>query len=262
MFCDLVGSTELSEKLDPEDLRALIDAYRKVCGAAVIRYEGQVANYAGDGLVAFFGWPRAHEDDAVRAVHAALAILSEVTNIPGPVELASRVGICSGRVVVGQAGGPGGWMEAVGETPNIAARLQTLAAPNTLLVSESTQRLALAAFEFQDLGFRELKGVTKPLRVYGVLSAKHSTTRFEAAHASSLTPLVGRSSELSLLLDRWQKTKEGDGQVVLLSGIPGVGKSRLIHELKSNIQNEPFFLLNYQCSPYHSQSAFFRLSSK
>ena len=257
MFCDLVGSTELSEKLDPEDLRALIDAYRKVCGAAVIRYEGQVANYAGDGLVAFFGWPRAHEDDAVRAVHAALAILSEVTNIPGPVELASRVGICSGRVVVGQAGGPGGWMEAVGETPNIAARLQTLAAPNTLLVSESTQRLALAAFEFQDLGFRELKGVTKPLRVYGVLSAKHSTTRFEAAHASSLTPLVGRSSELSLLLDRWQKTKEGDGQVVLLSGIPGVGKSRLIHELKSNIQNEPFFLLNYQCSPYHSQSAFF-----
>jgi len=167
------------------------------------------------------------------------------------------VGICSGRVVVGQTGGPGGWMEAVGETPNIAARLQTLAAPNTLLVSESTQRLASAAFEFQDLGFREVKGVTKPLRVYGVLSAKHSATRFEAAHASSLTPLVGRSTELSLLLDRWQKSKEGDGQVVLLSGIPGVGKSRLIHELKSNIQNEPFFLLNYQCSPYHSQSPFF-----
>ena len=257
MFCDLVGSTELSEKLDPEDLRTLIDAYRKVCGAAVTRYEGQVANYAGDGLMAFFGWPRAHEDDAVRAVYAALAILSEVTNIPGPVELASRVGICSGRVVVGEAGGPGGWMEAVGETPNIAARLQTLAAPNTLLVSPSTQRLASAAFEFQDLGFRELKGVTKPLRVYGVLSAKHSTTRFEAAHASSLSPLVGRSTELNLLLDRWQKTKEGDGQVVLLSGIPGVGKSRLIHELKSNIQKEPFFLLNYQCSPYHTQSAFF-----
>ena len=148
-------------------------------------------------------------------------------------------------------------MEAVGETPSIAARLQTLAAPNTLLVSESTQRLASAAFEFQDLGFREVKGVTKPLRVYGVLSAKHTATRFEAAHASSLTPLVGRSSELSLLLDRWQKSKEGDGQVVLLSGIPGVGKSRLVHELKSNIQNAPFFLLNYQCSPYHSQSAFF-----
>src|SRR6516164_2323799 len=241
MFCDLVGSTELSERLDPEDLRALIDAYRKVCGAAVNRYEGQVANYAGDGLMAFFGWPRAHEDDAVRAVHAARAILSEVTNVPGAVKLTSRVGICSGRVVVGQTGGPGGWMEAVGETPNIAARLQTLASP---------------AFEFQDLGFRELKGVTKPLRVYSVLSAKHTATRFEAAHASSLTPLVGRSTELNLLLDHWQKTKEGGGQVVLLSGIPGVGKSRLIHELKSNIQKEPF-LLNYQCSPYHSQSALF-----
>jgi class 3 adenylate cyclase/tetratricopeptide (TPR) repeat protein len=257
LFCDLVGSTELSEKLDPEDLRALIDAYRKVCGEAVTRYDGQIANYAGDGLMAFFGWPRAHEDDAVRAVHAALAILSEVSNIAGPVTLRSRAGICSGRVVVGQSGGPGGWMEAVGETPNIAARLQTLAEPNSLLVSESTHRLASVAFEFEDLGLRELKGVTKPLRVYGVISAKHRTTRFEAAHASSLTPLVGRSTELSLLLDRWQKSKEGDGQVVLLSGIPGVGKSRLIHELKTNIQNEPYFLLNYQCSPYHSQSAFF-----
>ena len=257
MFCDLVGSTELSERLDPEDLRILIDAYRKVCGTAVTRYEGQVANYAGDGLMAFFGWPRAHEDDAVRAVHAALTILSKVASIPGAVTLTSRVGICSGRVVVGQTGGPSGWMEAVGETPNIAARLQTLAAPNTLLVSESTQRLAAAAFDFQDLGFRELKGVTKPLRVYSVVSAKHSATRFEAAHANALAPLVGRSTELNLFLDRWQKSKEGDGQVVLLSGIPGVGKSRLIHELKSNIQSEPYFLLNYQCSPYHSQSAFF-----
>ena len=257
MFCDLIGSTELSEKLDPEDLRMLIDAYRKVCDAAIARYDGQVASYAGDGVMAFFGWPRAHEDDAVRAVHAALAILSEITNIPGAVTLSSRVGICSGRVVVGQTSGPGGWMEAVGETPNIAARLQTLAAPNTLLVSDSTQRLASGAFDFQDIGFRELKGITKPLRVYRVLSAKHSTTRFEAAHVTSLTPLVGRSTELNLLLDRWQKIKEADGQVVLLSGIPGVGKSRLIHELKSNIQNEPHFLLNYQCSPYHSQSAFF-----
>jgi class 3 adenylate cyclase/tetratricopeptide (TPR) repeat protein len=257
MFCDLIGSTTLSEKLDPEDLRMLIDAYRKVCGAAISRYDGQVASYAGDGVMAFFGWPRAHEDDAVRAAHAALAILSEITNISGAVTLSARVGICSGRVVVGQTSGPGGWLEAVGETPNIAARLQTLAAPNTLLVSDSTQRLASGAFDFQDLGFRELKGITKPLRVYRVLSAKHSATRFEAAHVSSLTPLVGRSTELNLLLDRWQKIKEADGQVVLLSGIPGVGKSRLIHELKSNIQNEPHFLLNYQCSPYHSQSAFF-----
>ncbi|HUC51931.1 MAG TPA: AAA family ATPase [Xanthobacteraceae bacterium] len=257
IFSDLVGSTELSEKLDPEDLRTLIDTYRETCRAAIARYEGQIANFAGDGVMAFFGWPRAHEDDAVRAVHASLEILAEVMKIPGAVTLAARAAICSGRVVVGQTGGPAGWMEAVGETPNIAARLQMLAAPNTLLVSDSTQRLASAAFDFQDLGLQELKGVSKPVRVHRVLAAKHSATRFEAAHTSSLTSLVGRSTELSLLLDRWQKAKEGDGQVVLLSGIPGVGKSRLIHELKSSIRIEPYSLLNYQCSPYHSQSAFF-----
>jgi class 3 adenylate cyclase/predicted ATPase len=257
IFCDLVGSTELSEKLDPEDLRTLIDAYRKTCDAAIKRYDGQVANYAGDGLMGFFGWPRAHEDDAVRAVHAGLEIVSQVARIQGAVTLASRAGICSGRVVVGQAGGPAGWMEAVGETPNVAARLQALAAPNTLLISESTQRLASGAFEFQDIGSKEIKGVARPLRIYRVLSAKRKTSRFEAAHASFLTPLVGRFAELNLLRDRWQKAQEADGQIVLLSGPPGVGKSRLIHELKSSIQDEPYFLLNYQCSPYHSQSAFF-----
>lgn len=257
IFCDLVGSTELSEKLDPEDLRPLLDAYRKTCDAAIRRYDGQVANYAGDGLMGFFGWPRAHEDDAVRALHAGLEIVSEVARIRGAATLASRAGICSGRVVVGQGGGPAGWMEAVGETPNIAARLQALAAPNTLVVSDSTQRLASGAFDFQDIGSQELKGVNRPFRVYRVLSAKQRMSRFEAAHASSLTPLIGRSAELNLLLDRWQKAKEGDGQVVLLSGLAGVGKSRLIHELKSSIQDKSHFLLNYQCSPYHSQSAFF-----
>jgi class 3 adenylate cyclase/predicted ATPase len=257
LFSDLVGSTELSEKLDPEDLRTLIDTYRKTCSTAIGRYEGQVANFAGDGVMAFFGWPRAHEDDAVRAVHAAQEILAEVTKIPGVVTLAARAAICSGRVVVGQTGGPAGWMEAVGETPNIAARLQGLAAPNSLLVADSTQRLAAPAFDFQDLGLQELKGVSKPVRVHRVLGTKHTATRFEAAHTSSMTPLVGRSAELGLLLDRWQKAKEGEGQVVLLSGIPGVGKSRLIHELKESIQDAPYTLLNYQCSPYHSQSAFF-----
>ncbi len=259
MFCDLVGSTQLSEKLDPEDLQVLIDAYREVCSSAIRRYGGQVASFIGDGVMAFFGWPRAHEDAAVRALHAALEMLSAVTNIPGPVRLASRVGICTGRVVVGQIGrgGPGETMEAVGETPNIAARLQTVAEPNTLVVSESTQRLTSAAFDFQDLGFKEVKGITKPLRTYRVLSAKNKGTRFEAAHENSLTPFIGRSSELNLLLDRWQKAKEGDGQVILLSGIPGVGKSKLIYELKANVHDEPHFLWSYQCSSYHSQSAFF-----
>src|SRR6476660_7912526 len=259
MFCDLVGSTQLSEKLDPEDLHKLIDAYRRECSTAIGRYGGEVARYFGDGVMAFFGWPYAHEDDAIRAVHAALEIVSGVMKISGPVTLACRIGVCSGPVVVGEPGNTTtSWsMDAVGETPNIAARLQTLAEPNAVLISESTKRLASAAFDLSDLGLQELKGVTEPIHVYRALAAKSSGSRFEAAHAGSLTPLVGRSSELRLLLDRWGKVKEGDGQVSLLSGIPGVGKSRLLHELISNIQDEPHLLLRYQCSPYHSQSAFF-----
>ncbi|MGB9219334.1 MAG: adenylate/guanylate cyclase domain-containing protein [Pseudolabrys sp.] len=259
MFCDLVGSTQLAEKLDPEDLHKLIDTYRGECSSAIRRYGGEVARYFGDGVMAFFGWPHAHEDDAVRAIHAALEIVSGVTKTSGPVALACRVGVCSGPVIVGEIGNSTtSWsMDAVGETPNTAARLQTLAAPNTALISESTRRLVSAAFELQDLGLQELKGVTEPLHVYRVLAAKNIATRFEAAHAGFLTPLVGRSTELSLLLDRWRKVKEGDGQVIILSGTPGVGKSRLLHELKSHIQQEPHVLLHHQCSPYHSQSAFF-----
>ncbi|MGB8139561.1 MAG: adenylate/guanylate cyclase domain-containing protein, partial [Pseudolabrys sp.] len=259
MFCDLVGSTQLAEKLDPEDLHKLIDTYRGECSSAIRRYGGEVARYFGDGVMAFFGWPHAHEDDAVRAIHAALEIVSGVTKTSGPVALACRVGVCSGPVIVGEIGNSTtSWsMDAVGETPNTAARLQTLAAPNTALISESTRRLVSAAFELQDLGLQELKGVTEPLHVYRVLAAKNITSRFDAAHAGSLTPLVGRSTELSLLLDRWRKVKEGDGQVIILSGTPGVGKSRLLHELKSHIQLDPHVLLHHQCSPYHSQSAFF-----
>jgi class 3 adenylate cyclase len=230
MFCDLVGSTQLAEKLDPEDLHKLIDTYRGECSSAIRRYGGEVARYFGDGVMAFFGWPHAHEDDAVRAIHAALEIVSGVTKTSGPVALACRVGVCSGPVIVGEIGNSTtSWsMDAVGETPNTAARLQTLAAPNTALISESTRRLVSAAFELQDLGLQELKGVTEPLHVYRVLAAKNITSRFDAAHAGSLTPLVGRSTELSLLLDRWRKVKEGDGQVIILSGTPGVGKSRKI----------------------------------
>src|SRR3954469_514192 len=195
MFCDLVGSTQLSEKLDPEDLQKLIDAYRIGCSTAIRRYGGEVARYFGDGVMAFFGWPRAHEDDAVRAIHAALEIVSGLTKISGPVTLTCRVGVCSGPVVVGEIGDSGTWsMDAVGETPNIAARLQTLAAANTVLISESTRRLVWAAFDFQDVGLQDLKGVTEPLHVYRVLSAKITGSRFEAAHTGSLTPLIGRSS--------------------------------------------------------------------
>ena len=259
MFCDLVGSTQLSETLDPEDLQKIIDAYRAECNTAISRYGGEVARYFGDGVMAFFGWPRAHEDDALRAVHAALEIVSRVLKVSGPVTLACRVGICSGPVVVGEIANStaSGSMDAVGETPNIAARLQTLATANTVLISESTRRLVSAAFDLRDLGPQELRGITAPVHAYRIHAARNAASRFEAAHAESLTPLIGRSSELSLLLDRWKKVKEGDGQVILLSGIPGVGKSRLLYELKSHIQEEPHLFLLHQCSPYHSQSAFF-----
>jgi class 3 adenylate cyclase/predicted ATPase len=258
VFCDLVGSTQLAEKLDPEDLQNLTEAYRRTCSTAIKRYGGEVARYFGDGVMAFFGWPHAHEDDAHRAVHAALEIVSGVSAISGPVTLASRVGVCSGPVVIGEGGtGTNPLVDAVGETPNIAARLQTLAAIDTVLISESTRRLVSTAFDLQDLGPHELKGVTEPVHVYRALAAKNAASRFEAARAGFLTPLVGRSTELSLLLDRWQKVKAGDGQVILLSGVAGVGKSRLLHELALQIQEESPFLLNHQCSPYHSQSAFF-----
>jgi class 3 adenylate cyclase/tetratricopeptide (TPR) repeat protein len=258
MFCDLVGSTQLSEALDPEDLQKLIDAYRAECNKAINRYDGEVARYLGDGVMAFFGWPRAHEDDAARAVHAALEIVSNVSQISGPTTLACRIGICSGPVIVGEiANSTNSWsMDAVGETPNIAARLQTLAKPQSVVVSESTRRLVPAIFDLQDLGLQKLRGITEPVRVFQVNAAKNTASRFEARHAESLTPLAGRSSELSLLLDRWTKVKEGDGQAIMLSGIPGVGKSRLLHELKSHIQAEPHLLLLHQSSPYHGQSAF------
>ncbi len=254
VFIDLVGSTQLSEKLDPQDLKYVIEAYRGTCSTAIKRFGGDVARLAGDGVMAIF---KSYEDDAARAIHSALEIVSEVPKISGSVTLACRVGISSGPVVVGEIGDSQTWaMDALGETPNIAARLQTLAAADTVLISESTKRLISAEFDFEPLGSRVLKGVTEPLHVYRVLSAKHAASRFEAAHAGSLSPLVGRSSEFSLLLDRWHKAKEGDGQVIFLSGIPGVGKSRLLHELKSEIQREPKFLLHYQGSPYHSQSPF------
>ncbi len=255
VFSDLVGSTQLSENLDPEDLQELIGAYRRECSEAIKRYGGEVAQYFGDGVMAIWGYPNARENDAGSAIHAALEIVSAVPRISGAVNLSCRVGICSGPAVVGEIG-DGGGVDAVGEALNIAARLQTLATPNTVLISESTRRLVSAAFYFQDLGFRELKGVTEPLQVYCVLSAKTTASRFEAAHTDALTPLIGRSGELGLLLDRWQKAKEGDGQIVFLSGIPGVGKSRLLHEIKSHIQAEPHTLLYHQGSPYHAQSAF------
>jgi class 3 adenylate cyclase/tetratricopeptide (TPR) repeat protein len=260
MFSDLVGSTELSADLDPEEYSKIIVTYRAECSAAVRRYGGEVVHHSGDGTMAIF---KSHEDDSARAIHAALDIVSRVPRISGPVVLSCRVGISSGPVIVGDIEDSGKWViDAVGETPNVAARLQSIAAADTVVISGSTRRLVSSAFDFEDGGFRELKGITEPLHVYRVLSAKNAASRFEAAHAGSLTPLIGRSSERSLMLDRWQKVKEGDGQVISLSGIPGVGKSRLLHELKSHIRSEQHILLHHQCSPYHSQSALFAVKDR
>ncbi|MGE5145377.1 MAG: adenylate/guanylate cyclase domain-containing protein, partial [Candidatus Eiseniibacteriota bacterium] len=258
MFSDIVGSTPLSQALDPEDLSRLIDEYRTTCGAVVKRYDGHIAHYAGDGVMVYFGYPRAHEDDPARAVHAALEILSAVKAIAGPVRLEVRVGISTGEVVVGEdvLNIRPKSTDAVGETPNIAARLQAIGDANSVLISASTKRLVSATFDCQDLGFRELKGVARPLQVFRVRNVRPNASRFEAAHPGDLTPLTGRSTDVSLLLDRWQKAKEGDGQAVLLSGVAGVGKSRLIHELKLSVQDESYYLLQFQCSPYHPQSAF------
>ena len=194
MFCDLVESTQLSETLEAEDLQVLLTAYREACGAAVRRYGGWVARYMGDGVMAFFGWPRAHEDDAIRAVHAALETIAAIATIAGPVTLAARIGVSSGPVVVGEIGGTSDStsVDAVGETPNIAARLQTLARPNTILISETTRRLLAGAFDYQDLGRHELKGITKRLQVYRVIAAKTLMSRFDAAH-TELANSAGRT---------------------------------------------------------------------
>ena len=259
MFCDLVGSTALSEKLDPEDLRGVIDAYRKVAGDVVERYQGHVAQYLGDGVMVYFGWPNAHEDDAGRAVRAGLDIVDAVAGLEVPERLAVRIGIATGLVVVGESGADEGADAklAVGETPNIAARIQGLAEPGTVVIAQSTRRLLGGAFALDDLGTHEAKGVSGGLRFHRVLGAAETESRFEASHGSALTPLVGRESEISLLLDRWDQAREGEGQVVLLSGEAGIGKSRVTQVLRERVADEPHTRLRYQCSPYYTNSAFY-----
>src|SRR5712692_10506846 len=269
MFCDLVGSTPLSEKLDPEELREVILAYQEVCAQVIRRFEGHLARYLGDGLLVYFGYPQAHEDDAQRAVRAGLEIvaalpqlntrLQQTVRVLQQLPLQIRIGIHTGLVVVSDMGG-GGYrdpMAIVGETPNIAARLQGIAEPDTVVISAATYRLTQGYFECRDLGPQELKGVSTPISVYCVLSEGGSQSRFEVRIATGLTPLVGREEELGLLLRRWEKVKEGEGQVVLLSGEAGIGKSRLLRELREQLASEPQTRLECRCSPYYQNSAFY-----
>ena len=259
MFCDLVGSTALSHALDPEQLRELMRAYQRACGQVIETYGGHVAQYLGDGLMVYFGWPRAHEDDAERAVRASLDIVDAVKSVPAGAPLQVRVGIATGPVVVGETGAGDASVPkvAVGETPNLAARLQGLAGPDEIVVGLSTQRLLGASFEYRDLGQHMLKGVVEPARAWRVLGVASVEGRFEATReAAALTPLVGREEEIRLLLRRWEQTKAGEGQAVLLCGEPGVGKSRILQVLRERVAQEPHTRLRYQCSPFHSDSAF------
>ena len=259
MFSDLVGSTALSARMDPEDMREIISAYQKCVAETVRRFDGFVAKYMGDGVLIYFGYPQAHEDDAERAVRAGLEIVAAVTALKAPVALQTRVGIATGLVVVGDLIGSGASREQaiVGETPNLAARLQGVAEPNMVVIAEGTRRLLGNLFELRDLGAKDLKGITGPTRAFAALRASSAEGRFEALHASGLTDLVGREEELVLLLRRWSKTKTGEGQVVLLSGEAGIGKSRLTAALLERLATEPHKRLRYFCSPQHTDSAFY-----
>ena len=257
MFSDLVGSTALSARMDPEDLREVISAYQKSVAETVQRFGGFVAKYMGDGVLVYFGYPQAHEDDAERAVRAGLELVAAVSSLKTHAALQTRVGIATGLVVVGDLIGSGASQEQaiVGETPNLAARLQGIAEPDSVVVAESTRRLVGSLFELEDLGARDLKGIAEPIRAWVALRPASIESRFEALHASRLTELVGREEELELLLRRWSRAKTGEGQVVLLSGEPGIGKSRLTAALMEHVASEPHTRLRYFCSPQHTDSA-------
>jgi class 3 adenylate cyclase len=264
MFSDLVGSTALSARMDPEELRDVISAYQKCVAQTVSRFGGFVAKYMGDGVLVYFGYPHAHEDDAERAVRAGLELVSAVSDLMTPAVLRTRVGIATGLVVVGDLIGSGSAQEqaVIGETPNHAARLQGIADPNMVVIAETTRKLLGNLFELEDLGVKELKGIAGPVGAWAALRPASVESRFEAFHATGLTELFGREEELDLLQRRWSKTKKGEGQLVLLSGEAGIGKSRLTAALLERLAGEPHTRLRYFCSPRHTDSALFPIISQ
>ncbi len=262
MFCDLVGSTALSERLDPEEWREVVRAYQETCAAVIERYEGHIAQYLGDGVLVYFSYPHAHEDDAQRAVQAGLGIVEAIHHAPllTAQGVQVRLGIHTGQVVVGEIGSSAKReMLALGETPNLAARLQGLAEPDTVVISTATYRLIEGLLDCRDLGAHTVKGVSTPLQVYQVVGESGMRSRLEAAATRGLTPLVGREEEVGLLSRRWEQTKAGVGQVVMLNGEAGIGKSRLVQILKECIAEETHAQVEYRCSPYYQNSALYPL---
>ena len=261
MFCDLVGSTALSSRLDPEDMREVLLLYQSACANVMRTYDGYIARFLGDGILAYFGYPSAHEDDAERAVRAGLDIIAAVGCIKFSldVKLRMRIGIATGLVVVGDLVGEGAAEQraVVGETPNVAARLQALAEPDTVIVGESTRRLLGELFELRDLGQCELKGISEKVSAWAVEGLKISDNQFEAVRTSRLTGLVGREREIRLLLEQKNIAWQGQGRTVLISSDPGVGKSRIAAEVNERVATEAHVTMRYQCSPYHSNSALY-----
>src|SRR5262245_47077364 len=259
MICDLVNSTALSAKLDPEDMNAVMDAYHAVCARIVIAYDGFLSEFRGDGIFAYFGYPRAHEDDAERTVRAGLDIIAAIerreTRAPEP--LGVRIGIATGRVVVGDLSGEGTLREraVVGAAPNIAARLQGVGEPGTIVVAASTRRLLGDLFRLRDLGQHAVKGIAEPISAWSVEGLSDTESRFEAIRVAGMTDLIGRESEVAFLEERGRLAWQGEGQVVLISGEPGIGKSRLAAGLAERLAGGRQAHLRYQCSPYDSNSA-------
>ena len=258
MFCDLVGSTALSARMDPEDLREVISAYQKCVAETVQRFGGFVAKYMGDGVLVYFGYPQAHEDDAERAAWAGLALIEAVGRVSSLEPLQIRIGVGTGLVVVGDLVGSGEAQErgVVGETPNLAARLQAGAVPGTIVIDQTTRRLLGGLFEYRDLGGIEAKGFANRVQAYEVVRPSMVESRFEALRTAT-TPLIGRDEEVDLLLLRWEQAKRGDGCVVLISGEPGIGKSRLAQNIVERLGGEPHTRLRYFCSPHFQDSALY-----
>ena len=259
MFIDLVGSTEIAQRVDPEDLAEVLRLFKETCAAAVAAFDGHIASYYGDGIMVFFGFPHAHEDDPERAIRAGLRIVDEMPDVRTHAKLNVRIGIATGLVVVGDLRGEKMFEDgtAMGETPNLAARLQAMADPGTMIIAPTTHQLAGDAFEYVLRGAFKLKGFAKEVEAWQVTGSRETVSRFMTTDDGLLKPLVGRTAELEALNDKWTLAGNGKGQVVLVSGEPGIGKSRLLEEFRQNISDLPHTQIRYQCSPFHFATALY-----